>query len=392
MLKSVKILRLALAALIAGILVLGTLVVLGSTASAATTRTLSISARPAAALVGKSVTFSGVLSRSPKGSKVSVQRKVGTSWVTAKTVGTSTAGGKYAARVTLPSKAGTYSYRALAAAGGAKAVVSATVKVSALTPVAATLRVVGKSPVTVTAGSAVTVTGTVKPFVTGTTVTIQRFGKSTWVSTGFTARVTSKGTYTRSVVVKDGSVFRVFVPRVGLKASAVSPVAANCVVIANPKISTTSLPDGNRNVAYSAQLTQVGANPGTWSVAPGLPAGLKLNSDTGRITGTPTGTSNASYTFRFAQPGLTTASKVLNLTVTVPVPPTIATTSLPTGQQGVAYTTTLTAQGNPAGTWTAAPLPAGLTRTGNTISGTPTTPGTTQVVIGFTQTSTGLAA
>ncbi|MCX6395103.1 MAG: hypothetical protein NTV23_01300, partial [Propionibacteriales bacterium] len=39
-----------------------------------------------------------------------------------------------------------------------------------------------------------------------------------------------------------------------------------------------------------------------------------------------------------------------------------------------------------------APLPAGLTRTGNTISGTPTTPGTTQVVIGFTQTSTGLAA
>lgn len=389
MLKSFKTLRLLLTALVVGLLALGTL---QAPASAATARTLSISANPTAAAVRATVTISGVLSKSPKGSPVTIQRKSGSSWVTAKAVKTTTAAGRYSGRVTLPSKVGTYSFRAVAAAKGSlKAATSPTIKVYAGTPVVATIKASPKPPAALTAGGTATVSGTVKPFVTGTTVTIQRFVSGKYLSTGVTAKVTSKGTYSAKVVVKDGSVFRVSVPRAGTKAPAVS---AGTAVIANPKIATTSLPNGSVGAAYSVLLKQVGTNPGTWSVTPALPAGLSLNSTTGRISGTPTGTSSASRTFKFAQPGLVTASKVLSLTVTAPVAPTISTTSLPNGNLGDPYSTTLTAQGNPTGTWTASPLPNGLSlnQTSGVISGTPTAGGTTNVTIGFTQTSTGLSA
>lgn len=382
-------------ALLAGVLALavGTFV----PAEAATARTLSAVAKPSAGVVKSSVAISGVLSKSPKGSPVAIQRKIGSKWVTAKTVKTTTSGGKYSGRVTLPSTPGTYSYRATAAAKGSlKAATSPTIKVAALTPVSATIKTTPAPPATLVAGAQATTSGTVKPFVTGTTVTIQKFVNNAWSSTGVTAKLTSKGTFTAKVVVKQGTVFRVYVPRVGLKASAVSTGVA---VIANPKISSTSLPDGTRNSPYTAQLTQVGSNPGTWGVTPALPAGLTLNTTTGRITGTPTVEVTAkNHTFSFAQPGRTTATKVLALTINppaAPTPPTIQTGSLPTGEQGTAYSTTLTAgNGNPAGTWTATPLPAGLSVNASTgvISGTPTASGTTNVQIGFTQTSTSLSA
>lgn len=389
MLKPITTLRLFLTALLVGVLALGAL---QAPASAATKRSLSVAASPTAAVVKKAVTISGALTKSPRGSAVSIQRKVGKKWVTAKTTRTTTSTGKYAARVAVPAKPGTYSYRAFAPAKGSlKAAVSKTIKISALTPVVATIKASPKPPASLTAGGNATLSGTVKPFVANATVTIQKFVNSKWISTGVTAKLTSKGTFSRAIRVTDGSVFRVYVPRVGLKASTFS---VGTPVIANPAISTTSLPTGSQNAAYTAQLTQVGSNPGTWGVNPALPAGLSLNTGTGKITGTPSGISNASYTFTFAQPGLVTASKSLNLTVTAPVPPTISTTSLPTGDKNVDYSTTLTASGNPTGTWTAAPLPAGLTLNPSTgvISGTPTAAGSTNVAIGFTQTNTGLSA
>ncbi|MET3961957.1 alpha-tubulin suppressor-like RCC1 family protein [Marmoricola sp. OAE513] len=376
-----------LVALLAAVLAVGAL---SAPADAATKRSLSIKASPSAAVVGKTVTFSGTLTKSPKGTKVTIQRKVGTKWVAAKTAKTSTSAGRYAGKVILPRKAGTYAFRAVAAKKGSlSAATSKTLKVAALTGVTATIKA---SPTTVTAGATSTVSGAVKPFVKNTTVVIQKFVNGKWLGTGATAKLSSKGTYSKAVVTKDTSVYRVFVPRVGLKSSAVSVGTA---VIANPVIATTSLPNGSQGAPYSATVKQVGTAAGTWSVTPALPNGLTLNTTSGAITGTPTAaTPQAAYTFRFAQPARVTASKAINLTITAPVPPTIATSSLPEGDQGVGYTTTLTAQGNPGGTWTAAPLPAGLTLNAGTgvISGTPTASGTTNVNIGFTQTSTGLAA
>ena len=59
-------------------------------------------------------------------------------------------------------------------------------------------------------------------------------------------------------------------------------------------------------------------------------------------------------------------------------PPVITTTALPGGKAGAAYSQTLAATGTAPITWSieSGSLPAGLTLSGNTISGTPTTAGT----------------
>lgn len=380
-------------ALVVGLLALGALVAVDAPAQAATSRSLSAKASPTGAAVSGTVTISGTLTKSPKGSKVTIQRKSGSTWVTAKTTKTTTSAGAYSGKVKLPAKVGTYSFRAVAdAKGSLKKATSKTVKVKALTPVSATITA---SPTRLKAGATAKVTGSVKPFVKNTTVTIQRFVNGKYVSTGATAKLSGSGKFSRSLVIKDGSVLRVSVPRAGRFAPGVSAPTA---VLADPVISSTSLPTARRTVAYSAQVVQVGTAAGTWTVTPALPAGLALNKSTGRVTGTPTGpNSTASYTFKLAQPGLTTASRAVSLTVTdppVPTPPTITTTSLPAGTVGQAYSTKLTASGNPAGTWSSSPLPAGLTLNGTTgvISGVPAAAGSTDVTVGFTQTSTGLAA
>ena len=73
-------------------------------------------------------------------------------------------------------------------------------------------------------------------------------------------------------------------------------ITINPAPVAPPTITTTSLPNGQRNVSYSHTLQATGGvTPYTWSLASGsLPAGLTLNGATGVISGTPTkkGTSN----------------------------------------------------------------------------------------------------
>jgi hypothetical protein len=137
---------------------------------------------------------------------------------------------------------------------------------------------------------------------------------------------------------------------------------------AAPVITTTSLPNGQVGTAYSTSLAASGGTqPYTWSLTSGaLPAGLSLSAG-GVISGTPTaavsGTSLIFMVTDSEQPAQS-QSATLSLTITAPAAaPVITTTSLPNGQVGAAYSTSLAASGGtPPYTWslTSGALPAGL--------------------------------
>jgi hypothetical protein len=146
-------------------------------------------------------------------------------------------------------------------------------------------------------------------------------------------------------------------------------------------ITTSSLPNGQQGTAYTATLAAVGGvTPYAWTVISGtLPAGLTLNGATGAITGTPTvAVTNLALTFKVTDSSTPALTQSANLTLTnAPAPLVITTTSLPNGQVGTAYSSSLATTGGTAPyTWTvfSGTLPAGLTLNAGTgaITGTPT--------------------
>ena len=150
-----------------------------------------------------------------------------------------------------------------------------------------------------------------------------------------------------------------------------------------PAITTTTLSGGKVGEAYSQTLAATGAAPITWSIESGsLPAGLTLSGNT--ISGTPTTAGTFTFTVKA---GNSVGNDTRELSIVVqaaPVepdpgqPPVITTTTLSGGKVGEAYSQTLAATGAAPITWSieSGSLPAGLTLSGNTISGTPTTAGT----------------
>ena len=150
-------------------------------------------------------------------------------------------------------------------------------------------------------------------------------------------------------------------------------------------ITTSSLPGGTVNVAYSASLAAIGGS-GKYSFAvSGLPDGLSV-STAGAITGTPTKAGTFSVTATVTDTGVSTAvitaSKTFSITVAVaPLSITTATLSNPTA--GTAYSASVAAAGGiPPYTFSASGLPAGLSiSSSGAISGTTTAPGAASVSV-----------
>jgi len=133
------------------------------------------------------------------------------------------------------------------------------------------------------------------------------------------------------------------------------------------------LPQGTVNAAYSVTLTATGVPPVTWSMtdSTSLPSGLSLDSATGAISGTPTGTWYSGFAVQ-AKDSLTRTTKKrfsLMIASSTPQPLSISTgSSLSDTPAGNTYRSALTAMGGtPPYTWTLealSTLPPGLSLAG----------------------------
>lgn len=157
-----------------------------------------------------------------------------------------------------------------------------------------------------------------------------------------------------------------------------------------PAITTRALNPATLGTPYSQPVAATGgAGTLMYSVSAGtLPVGLALNTSTGAITGTPSGSPGASnFTVQVADSstaGALTATQALSIVVTSAVPPlSITTTPLPNGSVGGSYSWVLQSTGGTGKiTWSVTPgsLPVGLTldATG-AITGIPTAAGTSSI-------------
>ena len=156
------------------------------------------------------------------------------------------------------------------------------------------------------------------------------------------------------------------------------------------QVRTEFLPQALQGLPYSAQLEASGGlGPYTWTLETGaLPDGLTMTGG-GAITGRPTLNGASSFIVRVKDSLGTSSTKSLFLVVGPPPPPlVIQTISLPETTAERPYAQTLQAVGGvPPYSWSIASgsLGAGLNLSaGGTISGTPTSPGTSVFVVRVT--------
>jgi parallel beta-helix repeat protein len=162
-------------------------------------------------------------------------------------------------------------------------------------------------------------------------------------------------------------------------------------------IATGSLPAGDTGIAYSSTLAASGGTkPYSWSIISGaLPAGLTLNVSSGAISGTPTSAAQSSFTVKVTDSGSPqkSATQALSISITASAtPPVIATGSLPAGDTGIAYSSTLTATGGTKPySWSiiSGALPTGLTLniSSGAISGKPTSAAQSSFTVKVTDSS-----
>ncbi|WP_199228409.1 putative Ig domain-containing protein [Caulobacter sp. D4A] len=175
--------------------------------------------------------------------------------------------------------------------------------------------------------------------------------------------------------------------------------AAYSITVASPTItlSPTSLANGAVASAYSASITASGGTtPYSYAVTSGaLPAGVTLSTG-GALSGTPT--AGGTFTFDVTATDSSTGTgapfagvRSYSLTVTAPTI-TVSPSSLASVAVGATVSETITATGGTSGytyAVTAGALPAGVTLSGDTLSGAPTAAGSFNFTITATDSSTG---
>jgi hypothetical protein len=140
-----------------------------------------------------------------------------------------------------------------------------------------------------------------------------------WQKNGSAISGATAATYTTppTTSADNGAQFLVIVSNA--KGSATSNPATLTVTAASTvQITTTSLPNGQVQAAYSATLQATGGTtPYTWSVLSGsLPAGLSLTAGSGAISGTPTTAGTSSFTIQVADSASSKASAGFSITIT----------------------------------------------------------------------------
>ncbi len=163
-------------------------------------------------------------------------------------------------------------------------------------------------------------------------------------------------------------------------------VAAPTIVVA-----PATLPGADAGQAYSQTLTASGGvAPYAFTVTAGaLPTGLSLGSG-GALTGTPTAVGSFNFTVTATDANSQSGNLAYTLVVSAPTLTLTPAAGALNAPYSAVYSQAFTAGGSP-GPFTYAltgALPAGLSFSGNTLSGTPTAPGSFPITV--TATDTGL--
>jgi alpha-tubulin suppressor-like RCC1 family protein len=294
------------------------------------TRTVTLAAASSTALTSSAVSFSGKLSKSPKGSKVKLQQKRGASWTTLVTVSTTTKKGAYAAAATMPSTPGVQQFRALAP--GRKVTKNGTtrkLKKAISSIVSVTVEAPPVPPVTPVIATATLPDGEVgAAYVADLELVTAMSG--TWsvapaLPTGLTLDATSGGL--SGTPTADGTSNLTFSFTPTAPGTVATKALSLTVDPSGPEITTTHLADGYATQAYSQTLTTDDPGPGTWTQT-GAPAGFAIDGTTGELSGTSAIPADYEVVVRFTR----TSDSVFDEETfdlrldTVPVPPVAAVT------------------------------------------------------------------
>lgn len=177
-------LRRASTALLVTALAAGFLVAASGASHAAAARTMTLSLSKTDVRVGETVTLSGRVTRTPRGAKVLVERRSGSSWRTVATVRTTSASGTYRWTLRPRSKGETVYRTRVGRTSSAKPAISPTRRVRAFATASAAFT---REPLFLPGPSEdghppeVSFAGRVRPFAPGTKVVLERRTSQGWV-------------------------------------------------------------------------------------------------------------------------------------------------------------------------------------------------------------------